>query len=293
MGVALPTVMPHIPSMRNAAERLIRLALAEDIRHGDATTRALVDPQLQGEAVLVMRHDYVLAGAVVANDVFQAVDEHLDVDFLAEDGESPAPHEPFMRIAGSVASMLTAERTALNFIQRMTGIATLARKFVREVEGTGCFVLDTRKTLPGYRALDKYAVKCGGASNHRMGLYDRVMIKDNHVQHWTGHREANLPEAVTMARKRYPKLKIEAEADTVDQVRLLVKARPDWILLDNMDLDQLRECVGICKGVCQTEASGGVTLETVRAIAETGVDAVSVGALTHSVQAADISLDLL
>jgi len=279
--------------MNKTLQALIDLALKEDIGSGDATSISLIEEDVIGEAILVARHPYILSGVAVAEAVFTSVDANLKTEILEKDGTLLEPHKAFMRITGPTRSLLTAERTALNFIQRMCGIATLSHEFTELVKHTDAVILDTRKTLPGYRELDKYAVKCGGATNHRMGLYDRVMIKDNHVQHWTSTEGFKLPEAVRIARKAYPKLVIEAEADTVEQVHQLVEAGPEWILLDNMTLEQLRECVGICKGKCKTEASGGVNLDTVKAIAETGVDAISVGALTHSVKAADISLDLL
>lgn len=271
---------------------LIKLAIEEDLRErGDATSNSLIDPAVQGEAIMVPRSPGFMAGGEIAAAVFTAFNPELEPEILLADGERFDTNTELMRIRGSIRSLLTAERTALNFIQRFVGIATYTSKYVEAVKGTKAKVLDTRKTLPAYRELDKHAVACGGGTNHRMGLYDRVMIKDNHVAFWTEGN--NLPDAVRECRKKNPDLVIESEADTVEQVRELVKAEPDWILLDNMTLEQLRTCVDICAGKCLTEASGGVTLDTIGEIAKTGVDAISVGALTHSVKAHDISLDLI
>jgi len=272
-------------------QTLIQLALTEDLGNaGDVTCRAAVEPNVQGTAIIEARNPLVVSGNAIAQAVFTSLDASIEVDVLVEDGETVASDAVVQRITGPLGALFTAERTALNFMQRMTGIATLTAQFKQALHGLDCAVLDTRKTLPGYRALDKYAVLCGGGKNHRMGLYDRVMLKDNHIAHWT--RGGSLADAVQQARQRFPDLVIQAEADRLDQVSELLEARPDWILLDNMTQDQLRGAVEMCRGKCKTEASGGITLETVRAIAETGVDAVSVGALTHSVVAADLGMEL-
>lgn len=273
-------------------QTLIDMALKEDIASGDVTSLSVIPPEVQGAGVFISRGSYVVSGNEVAAAVFSTVDPAIQTSITMQDGSAIEKGETCLEISGPLASILTAERTALNFMQRMTGSATMARAFMRRVEGTGVVVLDTRKTTPGMRLLEKYAVRCGGATNHRMGLYDRVMLKDNHLLGWQ-EQDRSLPEAVRIARKENPDLVIEVEADTPEQVRELVEADPDWILLDNMTLEQLRTCVEICRGKCKTEASGGVNLDTVRAIAETGVDAVSVGALTHSVVAADLSLDVV
>ena len=187
--------------------------------------------------------------------------------------------------------MLTAERTALNFLQRLCGVATQTRRYVQVVEDLGTQILDTRKTTPGWRYLEKYAVHCGGGVNHRAGLYDQVLIKDNHLVNWTEKR-LSLVDAVTKARKQNPDLLVEVEADTVQQVRDVLPAEPDWILLDNMTLQEMSLCADLCRGRSRTEASGGITMDTLRAVAETGVDAISVGALTHSVRSVDIGMDV-
>ncbi|MCU0857705.1 MAG: carboxylating nicotinate-nucleotide diphosphorylase, partial [Pontiellaceae bacterium] len=185
-----------------------------------------------------------------------------------------------------------AERTALNFIQRMTGIATLTRRYVEEANNPDVQILDTRKTTPTLRRFEKYAVVCGGGTNHRYGLFDRILIKDNHLIHWV-REGGTLAEAVTKSRKKYPGLPVEVEVDTIEQLKEVLVAKPDWILLDNMPPLKLRECVKLCAGICKTEASGGVTLKTIREISKTGVNAVSVGALTHSAPSADLALDFI
>ena len=195
------------------------------------------------------------------------------------------------RSSGSARAILTAERVALNFVQRLSGVATLTAQFAGQVAGTRARILDTRKTTPGWRRLEKYAVKCGGGSNHRIGLYDLILIKDNHLAALRDTKPNAIAAAVQRARAAHPQLKVEVEADTLEQVRQAVEARANIILLDNMSLADLRASVALVAGRAQTEASGGVRLETVRAIAETGVDFISVGALTHSARAVDIGLD--
>jgi len=270
---------------------LIRLALEEDLGGaGDVTSRALM-PDARTAVHMVAREDCVPAGLTVAAMVFQAVDSSLEVTPLARDGERVEAGQDVLRISGSALGVLSAERTALNFAQRLSGVATITRRYVDVVEDLGTQILDTRKTTPGWRLLEKYAVHCGGGVNHRAGLYDQVLIKDNHLAHWRRSTGKTIAEAVAAARAAAPGLLVEVEADTVAQVRQLVEARPDWILLDNMTFAELEACVELCAGVCKTEASGGITLDTLRGVAETGVDAVSVGALTHSVRAVDLALD--
>ena len=273
---------------------LLAAALAEDVGTGDVTSDSLVAPRARAVARLVARSPLVVAGAGVAAAVFRAVDRRIRVTVHLPDGRRARKGQAVLTVTGPAAALLTAERTALNFVQRMSGVATLARRFVDEIKPYRTRILDTRKTIPGWRRLDKYAVACGGGTNHRLGLYDQVLIKDNHLAHWSDHAHGGtLADAVREARRRHPGLVVEVEADTPAQVRDLVPARPDWILLDNMTTAQLRECVALCRGVCRTEASGGVNLSTVKAIAATGVDAISVGALTHSAPAADLALDFV
>jgi nicotinate-nucleotide pyrophosphorylase (carboxylating) len=282
--------LPERPEVRG----LIAAALREDIGEGDVTSAALVDPAREANAHLVARSTLVVSGLDLAEVVFRAVEPSVQLQRRAKDGDVVPAGTVVLEARGPAAGLLTAERTALNFMQRLSGVATLTRRFVDAVKPHAAVVLDTRKTIPGWRLLDKYAVLCGGGVNHRQGLFDMVLIKDNHLAHWAaGGGENAWPEAVRAARARFPHLLIEVEADTPAMVRRLLEAGPDWILLDNMSLDELRECVALCRGRCRTEASGGVNLGTVAAIAATGVDAISVGALTHSAPAADLALDFV
>lgn len=270
--------------------RLIDLALEEDLGEaGDVTSQFIVDAERLDEGWIVAREAMVLAGLPVAVAVFSRVNNMLQVDCLAADGDAVDAGTRIMHVQGPAAAILSGERLALNFLQRLCGVATMTRAFVDRVVGSAK-ILDTRKTTPGFRILEKYSVRCGGGSNHRMGLYDQVLVKDNHLEHWVTEGQKTLAEAVKAARLKYPDLIIEVETDTLDQVRKVIPAKPDWILLDNMSNDALREAVGLCKGICYTEASGGVNLETVTGISETGVDAISIGALTHSSPSMDLAM---
>jgi nicotinate-nucleotide pyrophosphorylase (carboxylating) len=266
---------------------LVQAALAEDIGGGDVTTLALVPEDSFVTAVMVARESLVMAGVDLALAAFQQVDERVEFGIEVLDGQNGVLGQALLRVQGPTRALLTAERTALNFLQRLSGVATLTAQFVGQVAGTRVQILDTRKTTPGWRALEKFAVACGSGTNHRMGLYDRVLIKDNHLVALDGEIAA----AVARAREASPELKIEVEADTVEQARAAADAGADIVLLDNMNCDELREAIEQIDGRAKTEASGGVTLETVRGIAETGVDFISVGALTHSAPAVDIAFD--
>jgi nicotinate-nucleotide pyrophosphorylase (carboxylating) len=266
---------------------LVQAALAEDIGGGDVTTLALVPEDSFVTAVMVARESLVMAGVDLALAAFQQVDERVEFGIEVLDGQNGVLGQALLRVQGPTRALLTAERTALNFLQRLSGVATLTAQFVGQVAGTRAQILDTRKTTPGRRALEKYAVACGSGTNHRMGLYDRVLIKDNHLVALDGEIAA----AVARAREASPELKIEVEANTVEQARAAADAGADIVLLDNMNCDELREAIEQIDGRAKTEASGGVTLETVRGIAETGVDFISVGALTHSAPAVDIAFD--
>ncbi len=237
------------------------------------------------------REPLVCAGLDFASSSFQQLSDQVQVRAKAEDGRRIDEGGELLRMWGPARALLTAERVALNFVQRLSGVATLTAQFVDAVRGTGAAILDTRKTTPGWRRFEKYAVTCGGGRNHRLGLHDMVLIKDNHLSALQHEPPNPVAVAVRRARESYPALKVEVEADTLDQVDQALAAGADWILLDNMDLAQLRLAVQKCKGKATTEASGGVTLATVRSIAETGVDLISVGALTHSARAVDIGLD--
>jgi nicotinate-nucleotide pyrophosphorylase (carboxylating) len=273
---------------------LIERALAEDIGSGDLTARYFVPADRQATALMVARQEGVIAGAELAREVFLSVDSSLDVNVMIEDGARVTTGAIVMKISGAARSILTAERTALNFMQRLSGIATQTYEYVKAVEGTKARILDTRKTTPGWRLLEKAAVASGGGTNHRMGLYDRVMVKDNHLVSEGGMQA--LQEAMKRLLADHPDVEIEVEADRLDQVEAFLGMKEvDYILLDNMSLDELRQAVEM-RGIRtrpMLEASGGVTLASVRAIAETGIDFISVGALTHSVKAMDLALDFV
>lgn len=275
----------------NEIQCAVRAALAEDIGPGDVTTLATVPESAMARAEMVAREPLVLAGRVFAEEAFRQLDRELVIVPLAADGELCAKGQALLRVSGPARAILTAERVALNFMQRLSGVATLTAQFVALVQGTRAKILDTRKTTPGWRRFEKYAVACGGGTNHRVGLFDQVLIKDNHLAALRHAPPNAIAAAVQRARAAYPALKVEVEADTLEQVRQAVAARADLILLDNMSLADLRAAVAVVGGRAQTEASGGVNLQTVRAIAETGVDFISVGALTHSAPAVDIALD--
>jgi nicotinate-nucleotide pyrophosphorylase (carboxylating) len=266
----------------------IQNALAEDIGPGDLTSLFLVPADHQSEARIFAKEDAVVAGTEAARAVYLQVDPQIAMTVRRKDGDSVRPGDTVLEIAGATRSILTGERVALNFIQRLSGVATVTRKFVDAVAGTGAEILDTRKTTPGLRALEKAAVKAGGARNHRMGLFDAVMVKDNHLL-----SHPDLPAAIQDIRHKYPKLLIEVEADSIEQVREFVRLEAlDVILLDNMSPEEIRKCVALRRPGLKFEASGGVSLVTVRAIAESGVDYISVGQLTHSAPSIDFSLEL-
>lgn len=264
---------------------LIERALAEDIGTGDTTTNAIIPPPAKLRAKLVAKAPGVIAGLSIAEMTFQFLDHRVRLTSTIVDGEQIQAGQTLAEIEGSGRAILTAERTALNFLGRMSGIATLTRQFVDKVSGTTAKILDTRKTAPNIRLFDKMAVRVGGGENHRMGLFDMILIKDNHVDF-----AGSITEAVTRARKANSELEIEVEARTLADVSECLALGVSWIMLDNMSLDGLREAVGLVSGRAKLEASGNVTVQKVRSIAETGVDYISVGALTHSVKALDVSL---
>ncbi len=267
----------------------IREMLNEDIGAGDLTTESLVGIDQTSTAVLLAKQPGVIAGLPVIALVFQELDPKIQVTPLVEEGERVVAYSRIATICGSTRAILTAERVALNLLQRMSGIATLTRQLVDLVDGLDCRVLDTRKTTPGLRQLEKYAVRMGGGTNHRFGLSHGVMLKDNHIAFAGG-----LKYAVEKVRNRVGHMvQLEVEADTLDQVKEALTLPIDALLLDNMDTDTLRQAVEMIDGKVWTEASGGITPETIRSFAETGVDAVSVGYLTHSATALDISLDFV
>jgi nicotinate-nucleotide pyrophosphorylase (carboxylating) len=270
---------------------IIDAALAEDVGPGDITTRATVPPERMGSALMVAREDLVACGLSIAAAVFSRLSADVRSHALVADGQKVMAGQTLLRAEGPVTAMLTGERVALNLVQRLSGVASLTRQFVEAVRDTSAIILDTRKTTPGLRRLEKYAVRCGGGRNHRHGLYDAILIKDNHLAALDGLPPDSVTVAVQRARDRYPDHPIQIEADTLEQVEIALAAGADTLLLDNMTLIQLRLAVQLARGRAQTEASGGVSLGNVRAIAETGVDFISVGALTHSARAVDIGLD--
>lgn len=279
------------PPSKEEIQRAVRAALAEDVGSGDATTLATVPEQASLKVAMVAREPLVVAGLAVAETAFRELAPTVEITRRAQDCVSLQRGDTLLEIHGPARAILTAERVALNFVQRLSGIATLTAQFVGVIHGTGAQILDTRKTTPGLRLLEKYAVTCGGGRNHRIGLFDLVLIKDNHLAALRDEKPNAIAAAVQRAREKFPQLKVEVEADELEQVRQAAEAGADIILLDNMTAKQLREAVEVVAGRAMTEASGGVNLNTIRAIAETGVDFISVGALTHSARAVDIALD--
>jgi nicotinate-nucleotide pyrophosphorylase (carboxylating) len=277
---------PDTAIIREAAAR----ALGEDRGPADITTLACVKFDTQGSARIVAKEACILAGMPVAEQVFREQDASLVLTARAADGTSIEAGRIVLEIRGSAASILTGERCALNFLQQLSGVATQTRRFVNAVAGTKTKILDTRKTMPGLRALQKYAVRCGGGVNHRFGLYDRFLIKDNHLALMgTGNR---LAEAVRSARLLDPEALLEVEVDRLEQIPEIIALGVDALLLDNMSVDETRACVELIAGRAATEASGNMTLERVPDVAQTGVDFISVGALTHTVRSVDFSLEM-
>lgn len=274
-----------------AAGRLVRAALAEDVGDGDRTTEWSVPEGARGRARIVSREDGVVAGGGPAERVFRALSEDVTVDPVVEDGDEIEAGEGVCRVEGPLRPILTGERTALNFLSHLSGVATLTRRFVRAVDHSRCRITDTRKTTPGWRKLEKAATRAGGAVNHRMGLYDMVLLKENHVRSAGGVRAA--VEAVR-ERAAGQGLAVEVEVESVSELREALPAGPDRVLLDNMSLSELRSAVRVVRGsdggAPELEASGGVDLDAAPAVAETGVDLISVGRLTHSAPALDLSL---
>ena len=271
--------------------RLVRNALDEDHAFEDATTLATVSPRPTGTATLLDKEAGILAGMPVALEPFRQLDPEAELNAHVPESGAFTTGTVLAEVTGLVQGMLRAERVALNFLQRMSGVATLTNRFVSAVEGTHAVILDTRKTTPGLRDFEKYSVRCGGGTNHRRDLAAMAMVKDNHREA-LARMEQSLKDGVEAIRRRTPGVPVEIEIDSLEQLDAALAANPEWILLDNMDTLAMREAVQRVAGRAKLEASGGVSLTTVRAIAATGVDAISVGALTHSARALDISLDL-
>ena len=272
-----------------SAEVLFELAIAEDIGEGDITTNNLLPPYIKKTATLLVKEEGVIAGLQVAEMVFRKFDKDIEWNEKIHDGSKVQPGDILVEFKGDFRAILTGERKALNFLQRLSGIATYADKCIKKVEGYNVKILDTRKTMPGYRYLDKYAVRMGGASNHRFGLYDMVMIKNNHITVAGG-----IQKAVEAIRKKIPEgIKIEVETSSMEQVQEALNANVDIIMLDNMSSKMMREAVRLINKQTKIEASVNMTLKRIRKVAATGVDYISIGALTHSVKALDISLRVI
>ncbi len=277
--------------MHTSTLALIRAAIAEDVGPGDVTSEYFIPADSSSRAQIVAREPGVVAGMEVVEAVFREIDPKIEVNVLLADGQPFEKGSILLEAAGSSRSLLTAERTALNFLQRLCGVATQTRRYVQAVLPHPVQVWDTRKTTPGWRLLEKAAVKCGGGTNHRMGLYDHAMVKDNH--HAANPSLAALQTNITRLRTERPGVRVQLEAASIQQVRdFLTLDGVDMLLLDNMSVPQLREAVEIVSGKLWLEASGGITLDTIREVAATGVNAISVGALTHSARALDLALDL-
>jgi nicotinate-nucleotide pyrophosphorylase (carboxylating) len=268
-------------------KNLIESSLSEDIGSGDVTTEATIPAEAKSTAEMLAKQDMVLAGLDVAREVFLYLDPTVQFTPLAKDGDRIKTGTVMARVSGNTRALLTGERVVLNFLQHLSGVATLTAKYVEKVKGLKVEVLDTRKTLPGLRQIEKYAVRMGGGKNHRMGLYDMVLIKDNHIK-----AAGSITKAVEAARKKAGQLKIEVETKNLDEVREALAAKADTIMLDNMPVEIMREAVKLIAGRALVEASGNVTLDTIHAIAETGVDCISAGNITHSASAADINMKI-
>ena len=276
----------------SSVKAIVERALSEDLGSGDVTTDALIPPDIRGLGSIVAKAAGVIAGVEVALEVFRQANPDVETRTLITDGSEVSPGVVVAEVEGSIAGILKGERVALNFLQRLSGIATATSMYVKAVQGTKARIVDTRKTVPGIRQLEKYAVRMGGGHNHRYNLADGILIKDNHIAALRA-QELGLAEIVNRARENSPHtLRVEIEVESIDEAREALEAGADVILLDNMSPEEMRQVVAMSGGRRLLEASGGINLDTVRAVAETGVDLISVGALTHSVRAMDISLDM-
>jgi nicotinate-nucleotide pyrophosphorylase (carboxylating) len=277
--------------LKTYIKEIIHRALKEDIQTGDVTTQAVIRDIVLGKGKFLVKANGVIVGLNVAANVFEMVDKKIDFKILIPDGKKVKTGDIVAEVEGKASSILTAERTALNFLQRMSGIATLTNNFVKKIEHTKAKILDTRKTVPGLRALDKEAVRLGGGTNHRIGLFDLFLIKDNHIE-----IAGSITNAVNASRnfqlKKNTHLKIEVETKNLEEVKEALDSNVDIIMLDNFNTDMMKKAVALINGKCLVEASGNINIDNVKEVAETGVDYISVGALTHSVKALDISLEV-
>lgn len=273
---------------KSEIKKIIKRALKEDIAKGDITTNAIISKKAKSIGRFLVKSDGVICGLPIAKMVFEELDKNISFKMFYKDGDFVKAGTIAAEIKGSEKALLTGERTALNFMQRLSGIATMAHSYAEKLKGTSAQLLDTRKTVPGLRMLDKYAVKKGGGKNHRIGLFDMVLIKDNHIK-----AAGSITKAVSLIRKNYGnKFKIEVETKNIDEVREALETKADIIMLDNMDKEIMTEAVKIINGNAKTEASGNITIDNIAEVASTGVDFISVGALTHSVKALDISMKI-
>ncbi|MEI6731220.1 MAG: carboxylating nicotinate-nucleotide diphosphorylase [archaeon] len=284
--------MTNITKIRNIQESIVR-AIKEDIGSGDVTTISLVSPQTITSGLIIAREEYTISGNDVAKYVFKKFDPNFQYLPVVKDGQRVKKGAVVAKLRGKARAMLTGERTALNFLQRMSGIASKTHDFTRQTKKYGVKILDTRKTTPGLRLIEKYSVKCGGGTNHRIGLYDMVLIKDNHRALWSRGKHLGFDQAIRVARKKFPKVSVEIEVESLAELKSALQGKPDWVLLDNMKPELMKKCVKLCKGKCKTEASGGINQTNIIAAARTGVDAISLGCLTHSAPAADLSLEII
>ena len=278
-------------NMDKTVSKLIQTALQEDVKNGDITTKATISKSKKAIGKFLVKADGIIAGLEIAKSVFKTVDPKIKFEIKIKDGFKVKYGDVAAIVSGKAQSLLTAERTALNFLQRMSGIATSANVYAEKVKHTKAKVIDTRKTVPGLRSLDKLAVKLGGCTNHRIGLYDMFLIKDNHIE-VAGSITKAVEASVKYNKKHHKKFKIEVETKNLKEVEETLMTKADIIMLDNFEIEEMKKAVKFINGKCKLEASGGVNLDTVKSIAETGVDFISVGALTHSVKALDISLEI-
>jgi nicotinate-nucleotide pyrophosphorylase (carboxylating) len=282
-----------LPSLDwNRISELINMSLTEDIKTGDATSISVIPEKTETKAIFVTREECICAGLPIAEAIFKKLDIKVEWTSLVKDGDLLKPGDQIAIVKGNARTILTAERTALNFMQKLSGIATATYQYVKALGDSKTKILDTRKTTPAWRNLEKYAVAAGRGKNHRIGLYDKIMIKDNHRSLAGLEGKGGITRSVERARKCYPDLEIEVEADTFDEFKEAVEVKADWILLDNMTNDQMTEAVKYNNGVSKLEASGGITIERIPSLAKIGLDYISIGALTHSVRAIDISLEI-
>lgn len=275
----------HIPE---GVRNILRYAIEEDVGHGDITSQSVVSEEKSARAIIISKGNFIVAGIPFAEEVFRIFDPYTDFRVFYNDGSRVKKGDIIAEVSGRARTILTCERVSLNILQRLSGIATLTAAFVEKIKGLNVKIVDTRKTTPGLRFLEKYAVRVGGGSNHRFGLYDGILIKDNHIE-----ASGSITNAIEAAKKHHHLSKIEVEVENLNDLREALKAGADVVMLDNMPIEEMREAVRLAKGKAILEASGNINLNNVRAVAETGVDLISIGAITHSAPAVDISMKIV